>query len=849
MIDVTDSKQELNEALGTAINLDINVNAVKDSIKAQTDTYNKLVQKLADYQKEFNSQVSSGTIKKNSDAWLEGQKKINEFTADVNEAAKELIEFKDKLQEIEYDTIQNLIDGFDRAVSKLEAKIELMESRDETVPESLYTEQMDNNNARIEEIKKLRDKKLEEQKYYDVNSERYQELAEEINDLDEETYQLLTDNEKLKDSIFELRFTPIDEALEKYQNLRKELDSFYNLLNEEAFFDKNGGITEDGLAGLALIQQGMATAKKEIADYTTGLNKLQESLDNGVISQKEFDEKSEEYRQGLQDAVANVEGYKNSIEDLYMTQLKTEVDALDEIIEKRKEALRRKEEYYNYDKKIKKQSKDVDMLRSQIQALSGVNNATAIAQRKKLEQELKDAEEELNETKREHALEMQEQGYDKTSEEMHDMLEQVEYDLVHSLEKQSQVLESYLSKVVGNYKTAFDKINQIIGNTGWVGSNDFNQNQSQLGTQNGALSQNNNATQSQSEANKNPSSSASGTVTDKIDNNDKFNQGFEQELDKKPNIDNRPVAELKVSPTSIVLEEGKSTSIKTTIRPNDAKNKTLAWKSSDTSIATVSGGTVKAIKHGSCKITVSTTDGSGISQTVGVTVNKKPDPPKPKPTTKPNSNGDGIPKVGDRVTFTGRYYYDSWGKRPLGTKYSGVANGVIIDGYSASKYGGKAKRTGDFDVHIKTYDGKYGDLGWVKLSQISGYARGTTSTGVTRNQLAWTQENGRELIYRKSDNALLTNLGKGDVVFNHDMTENLMSWGRINPNQTLPIGAANIPVRESNITLEQNIGSLLTVEGNVDKDALPSLETILEKSCKYTMGYFKTELRKTGFRR
>lgn len=849
MIDVTDSKQELNEALGTAINLDINVNAVKDSIKAQTDTYNKLVQKLADYQKEFNSQVSSGTIKKNSDAWLEGQKKINEFTADVNEAAKELIEFKDKLQEIEYDTIQNLIDGFDRAVSKLEAKIELMESRDETVPESLYTEQMDNNNARIEEIKKLRDKKLDEQKYYDVDSERYQELAEEINDLDEETYQLLTDNEKLKDSIFELRFTPIDEALEKYQNLRKELDSFYNLLNEEAFFDKNGGITEDGLAGLALIQQGMATAKKEIADYTTGLNKLQESLDNGVISQKEFDEKSEEYRQGLQDAVANVEDYKNSIEDLYMTQLKTEVDALDEIIEKRKEALRRKEEYYNYDKKIKKQSKDVDMLRSQIQALSGVNNATAIAQRKKLEQELKDAEEELNETKREHALEMQEQGYDKTSEEMHDMLEQVEYDLVHSLEKQSQVLESYLSKVVGNYKTAFDKINQIIGNTGWVGSNDFNQNQSQLGTQNGALSQNNNATQSQSEANKNPSSSASGTVTDKIDNNDKFNQGFEQELDKKPNIDNRPVAELKVSPTSIVLEEGKSTSIKTSIRPNDAKNKTLAWKSSDTSIATVSGGTVKAIKHGSCKITASTTDGSGISQTVGVTVNKKPDPSKPKPTTKPNSNGDGVPKVGDRVTFTGRYYYDSWGKRPLGTKYSGVANGVIIDGYSASKYGGNAKRTGDFDVHIKSADGKYKDLGWVKLSQISGYARGTTSTGVTRNQLAWTQENGRELIYRKSDNALLTDLGKGDVVFNHDMTENLMSWGRINPNQTLPIGASNIPVRESNITLEQNIGSLLTVEGNVDKDALPSLETILEKSCKYTMGYFKTELRKTGFRR
>ncbi len=849
MIDVTDSKQELNEALGTAINLDINVNAVKDSIKAQTDTYNKLVQKLADYQKEFDSQVSSGTIKKNSDAWLEGQKKINEFTADVNEAAKELIEFKDKLQEIEYDTIQHLIDGFDRAVSKIEAKIELMESRDETVPESLYTEQMDNNNARIEEIKKLRDKKLEEQKYYDVNSERYQELAEEINDLDEETYQLLTDNEKLKDSIFELRFTPIDEALEKYDDLSSEIKSFYDLLNEDAFFDKNGEGTADLVAGLALLQQNIAVSKQKISDLTTGLNKLEESWKNNVISEKEYLEKSEEYRDQLQESVADVQDYSEAITDLYQTQLKKEVEATEELIDKYAEARKRKESFFEYDRKLKKQQKSVDLLKAQIAALNGVNNAAAQAEKKRLESELAEEMESLDEIKRDHKNEIMDLGDEKLKEDLQTMLEDTEYEIAHSAEKQESVINQMLDRVVGNYKTAFDKINQIIGNTGWVGSNDFNQNQSQLGTQNGALSQNNNATQSQSEANKNPSSSASGTVTDKIDNNDKFNQGFEQELDKKPNIDNRPVAELKVSPTSIVLEEGKSTSIKTSIRPNDAKNKTLAWKSSDTSIATVSGGTVKAIKPGSCKITVSTTDGSGISQTVGVTVNKKPDPPKPKPPTKPNSNGDGVPRVGDRVTFTGRYYYDSWGKRPLGTKYSGVANGVVIDGYSASKYGGNAKRTGDFDVHIKSSDGKYGDLGWVKLSQLSGYASGTTSTGVTRNQLAWTQENGRELIYRKSDNALLTNLGKGDVVFNHDITENLMSWGRINPNQTLPIGASNIPVRESNITLEQNIGSLLTVEGNVDKDALPSLETILEKSCKYTMGYFKTELRKTGFRR
>lgn len=78
------------------------------------------------------------------------------------------------------------------------------------------------------------------------------------------------------------------------------------------------------------------------------------------------------------------------------------------------------------------------------------------------------------------------------------MLEDTEFAIASSAEKQQQIIDSMLSKVVGSYQSAFDKINQIIGNTGWVGSNEFNQNQSQLGTQSGAQSQKDNATQSQS---------------------------------------------------------------------------------------------------------------------------------------------------------------------------------------------------------------------------------------------------------------------------------------------------------------------------------------------------------------
>lgn len=373
MIDVSEAKQELNEKLGTAINLEVNTNELKNAIKMQEATYNQLVQKLADYQKEFNSQVANGTIKKGSDAYLEGQKQIQDFTKEIIEASSELIDFQDKLRQIEYDTLQNIIDGFERTVSKLDAYVELLESRDEDVPEEIYQEQLNSNNSQIKANAELRAKKLEEQKLYDVDSKRYQELAEEIAKIDEETLGLMTDNEKLKDSIYELRFKYLDEALDKYDKLGSEIDDFLDLLNEDAYFDKTGKGTADLAAALALMQQGIANSKQKISDLRTGLEKLQESFDNGVISEKEFTEKSRDYQEQIRDAVGDVKKYEDSILDLYKTQMKNEVEATEKLIDKYADARKQKEKYFDYDKKLKKQQKSVDLIKAQIAALNGVD--------------------------------------------------------------------------------------------------------------------------------------------------------------------------------------------------------------------------------------------------------------------------------------------------------------------------------------------------------------------------------------------------------------------------------------------------------------------------------------------
>lgn len=452
-----------------------------------------------------------------------------------------------------------------------------------------------------------------------------------------------------------------------------------------------------------------------------------------------------------------------------------------------------------------------------------------------MKQQLSDAEDDLSETKRDHAIDMQQNGYDAMSDELNEILENVEYEITHNADKQQAVIQSMLQNVVSMYSSAYGKINEIIHNTGWVGSSDFNSNQSNLGTQSGASSQVSNATQHQS--NVGSTGTAQSTVTSPINNNDSFNQKFEQEIIQDPNTTNRPVAELKVSTESVILEEGKSTSVTTSIRPTDAKNKKLSWKSSNTKVATVSNGTIKAVKHGSCKVTVSTTDGSGISKTISVTVNKKQAPPKPqtKPSSSTNNNngGDGIPRIGDAVTYvSGRYYYDSAGVAPSGNVMLGetVYIGHINNASWASK-----------PYAIYRDKGLTRGLGWVSLDQLSGYNKGTRK--VQKGGLALYDETssgksdpGSEVIITKY--GTLRQFDAGDTVFSNSQVQRLYDWSNGNgiyPEYVQPAvqeikTPSVVPVNNTQ-NVELHIDKLLTIEGGtITKDTIPDVERAIKNS-------------------
>lgn len=87
----------------------------------------------------------------------------------------------------------------------------------------------------------------------------------------------------------------------------------------------------------------------------------------------------------------------------------------------------------------------------------------------------------------------------------------------------------------------------------------------------------------------------------------------------KPKI----VSSIALSETEITLNEGASTTLFAIVSPDNANNKSVIWKSSDETVATVNqDGRVTANSKGTASITATSTDGSNISASCSVNVVK-----------------------------------------------------------------------------------------------------------------------------------------------------------------------------------------------------------------------------------
>lgn len=82
---------------------------------------------------------------------------------------------------------------------------------------------------------------------------------------------------------------------------------------------------------------------------------------------------------------------------------------------------------------------------------------------------------------------------------------------------------------------------------------------------------------------------------------------------------NVPVTGVTLDPSTASIEEGGDATLIATVAPANATNKNVSWSTSNSSVATVSGGVVTGVSRGTARITVTTSDG-GFTDYCDVTV-------------------------------------------------------------------------------------------------------------------------------------------------------------------------------------------------------------------------------------
>lgn len=392
-----------------------------------------------------------------------------------NEAAELVQALQDNREQIK----QWAVDRWERAGSKQDAVIDYAKANDNPeyqINEKIYQERIKSNARQINALQKLRAEKAE---YYDIhfssmNNEEAQKYLDSIAQIDEQILKIGSDIENLKNEIMELRWKPFDDAQDKLSNVITEYQTMQKLLGDaESFYNDDGSFTTNGLTNILLTQESIDATKQKIANYREGLNKLEEQYKNGCYSLDEYNEKSKQLLDGIQQESTALSELKQNMLDMYETQIKKENDLLQENIDKRKNALSAKEKYYDYDKTLKKKSKDINTLKSQIAALEGTSNAAAKARLEKLRAELADAEDDMADTMHQHEVDMKNTGYENFSNEANKALDNTLDAVKKNSSFQEAIISGMLTNVTTNYDNTYKHLHTVMDQYGVKVSSTF----------------------------------------------------------------------------------------------------------------------------------------------------------------------------------------------------------------------------------------------------------------------------------------------------------------------------------------------------------------------------------------
>ena len=281
-------------------------------------------------------------------------------------------------------------------------------------------------------------------------TEEYYEMQNEIDQVAISLKEAQNKVVEFQASIRDLKWEQFDQLQEAIGRITSESDFLIDLMSHKDMYDKDGNMTEQGLATMGLHGVNYNTYMAQADKYKEEMLKISEELANDPNNQKLIDRKNE-LIDAQQQAILSAEDEKDSIKDLIQDGINKQLDALDDLIDKYLETLRSQKDLYDYQKKIGEQSEKIASLQKQLSSLQGDNSEEAKAKLQKLKEDLKSAQDDLEESQ-----------YDKYISDQEKLIDDFRDSMKKALDDRMDNVDALLSDAIASINSNSSNISQTL---------------------------------------------------------------------------------------------------------------------------------------------------------------------------------------------------------------------------------------------------------------------------------------------------------------------------------------------------------------------------------------------------
>lgn len=416
--------------------------------KQQTDIINMSTQQFNKLTELRNSPVFAGMS-------YEDQMNVQSELADSEQNVDNAYKALKQISQLQFDNVKEAFDfnnsRLEHTAKMMDSKISLAEAKGLFADSSYYSTKKETviqqKNSIDREIKQLT--MIRDSSGYEIGTSEWNAMTSEIMSLKEQGASLVNELENIDITLRSIEWETFDYLADSINDITGESDFLIELMGKGKLVDNNGKFTSEGTASLALNLVNSDTYKQEAALYFNKAQEMKNELKRGAG--KDVLEKYNEYLQKGQEALlSQKESTKNAI-SLVEERYNAELNALQKVIDKKKEQMQQEKDLYDYQKSIKEKTDNIASLEKQQTAFSGDNSEETMARIQKLQLELKDAKQDLADAE-----------YEKYLSDSQNMLDTLAEDYENWMNERLDNEEALLNELVLSVNSSGDSILQTL---------------------------------------------------------------------------------------------------------------------------------------------------------------------------------------------------------------------------------------------------------------------------------------------------------------------------------------------------------------------------------------------------